>query len=352
MRIKNIVFIYLIFFNFTLSFETITELYIKTYLAKDIDTFSPEARLIIDENSMEDYELNLELIIDDDDSELDLARVKFYLDESDLELGRNRIGWGVGTNFNPSDIFNDKAFDSAFDPYYRKEGRDSIIYTKYFNNSNLQALYTFTQEKTILNMNDERSPDFAFKYKKNILDYDIELIFISKGEHLRYIGITEEADSIYGFNFKGDIPNSDFGIWNEMIYSEEENDIGAAFGIDLYFAEKFYFNLEYFRNYKGEDKKSEYDFTLLSLQENIGQNYLIPALKVEFTEKLSTYTYLMLNLDDNSLIIGDTMDYYYNDIISINFGLYYILGSEGSEYGYYSDEYGVINAGGSIKAEF
>lgn len=350
---KKIIFpLYLIICSLSFTYDTITELYLKGYLANNINIFTPEARVIIDDSSNEDYNLNLELALNDSDSKVDVAKIKFYFENSDLELGRNRIGWGVGTNFNPSDIFNDKPFDSAFDPYFRKEGRDSFIYTRYLDDSNIQAIYTFSSTKTISGLVDERKPDIGLRYKKYIFDFDTEFLYISKGEHKRFIGTTEKQDSLYGFNFKGNIPNTDFGIWNELIYSEEYSKAGTAFGIDTYFADKYYFNLEYYRNYRGENKKENYNPTLFSIQENVGQDYLIPALQIDFNEKFNTYTYAMINLNDSSFVIGDTMNYYYNDIISVNFGLYYQSGPEGSEYRYYSDEYGIINAGGTVKAVF
>lgn len=327
-------FAYDLNFDFTLRGEK----------SKEAEDTSIDGRLILNQAG-DDYSFLGEVLVDKTDVKIDLATLDIYMDKGVLSVGRRRIGWGAGSNFQPTDIFNTITLVSAIDPYFVKNGRDSISYTSYYlEEYPTEFIYAFETEY--------KGSDFGIKQKLYSGNFDLNAAYIHKDKEIfKDYDYEREEDNLFSINYMGNLPK-DFGVWFEGVYSQEEEDFAVATGIDRYFKEKFYFNLEYYRSLYGKDKKEEYNFVLTELLgEMVAKNYLIPTLVYEKDEKWTHSVFSFYNMDDNSYMIGESSQYFYNDYISFNGILAYQEGKDGSEYGMYREQIGNVVFQGSVKVQ-
>jgi hypothetical protein len=302
-------------------------------------------RITVKDYENEDYSFFLEYKFGEGADRIDAGQIKFIRSKIDLEIGRNRIGWGTGYNFNPTDIFNDVPLGSAYDPTFIKNGRDSIILTRYIGDNSLQGVYAAKDGSTI----DE---DFAFKYKTSFSDFDGDLLYIHKGERTTDWDELEKKDDIIGGDLSFSIPDLDYGIWLEGAYYLTRDDLVYILGIDNYFGEKYHVMLEYLYHGLGEDSEEDYNINRIFAEELAGKNYLMPSITYEYSEKTLVTGYLFMNMDDYSYSVGATFTYLYNDHIDISLIPFYINGKDGSEYGILANEVGKVGVNFIIRAVF
>ena len=327
---KLIILINLILFIPVFSYEIGGEIHIRSLVTEEDTDSDVEGRLLFSEE-WEGYSLEFDYKVNDDEQKIDMATVKFSEDTYDLNVGRNRFGWGLGYNFNPTDVFNKTPVASTYDSSFRKEGRDSLILTKYISNDSLAELvYAFSQ--------DDLDDDYGIRYRKNFTDTVVEGLVIRKGERGEFV--TQEEEVLVGWNLKGNIGDSDWGYWNEAVHSFREEYSEFVMGIDLFFMEKFYFNLEYYRNGRGESSKTDYNPLLAAQGELLAKNYLIPSVLYQKSEKWELGSYVILNMDDESFQVAFPINYYYTQDLVFEITPSYIYGKSGTEYGIYSDESG------------
>ncbi len=289
-----------------------------------------EGRVLFSEN-WEDYTLDFEYKAVDDESKIDIATVKFIGENYDFKVGRNRFGWGVGYNFNPTDIFNKVPIAAVYDSTFRKEGRDSLIWTAYISTDDLVELaYAFPQ--------DSMEDDYGIRYRKNFSETVVEGLYMNRGDRGELV--IQDDENLVGINLKGNIGDTGWGYWNEAIYSFEGAYPKFVIGVDRFFKEKFYFNLEYYRNGMGESSKEEYNQLLIAEGEPLGKNYLIPSLLYQYSEKMEFNPYTLINLDDGSFQIGVPVTYYYTQDLVLEVTTVYIYGKDSSEFWIYSQEAG------------
>lgn len=325
-----IFFINLIVANAT-NFRTELNLH-NTYMGKIGNAANINGKILFNFKGEKSYVLDGEYSFGDNANKIDMARIKFDFDKLVLEIGKNRIGWGVGYNFNPIDIFNSKPIGAAFDTNYLKDGRDSFIMTYYNDqNSNLQVIYAIKKNTDMAN------DEIGIKYKTFIKDFSVEGVLINKSKD-----ITEKKDLILGGTISGSIPKLDYGIWNESAYYIDQSKLKMVVGIDNYF-DKLYVNIEYYYNGFGENKKEIYNYNLAIYGKNLAQHYIVPSVKYDINEQLSLSGFDFLNLDDMSNILGGVLNYLYDDNLEISVTPYLLIGGDNTEYGMrklYAGSYG------------
>jgi len=111
-----------------------------------------------------------------------------------VRLGRQRINWGITTNWNPNDIFN--AYNFLDFDYEERPGVDGGRFQYIFNNS-------FNAEIAYANTGGKASSVAAVKYNLNKWGYDLQLITGWYNEHLT-LG-TGWAGNIKEAGFKGEL---------------------------------------------------------------------------------------------------------------------------------------------------
>jgi hypothetical protein len=237
-----------------------------------------------------------------------------------VTIGRQRISWGTGRIWNPTDLFN------PINPttFYKieKDGADAIS-TKIF-------LGNFTDLNLVFNPQTQLSEsNFGFRFRTNILQYDFSIM---SGRF--------DGRNVVGGDFAGNL--SEAGIRGEGIYyAPGQNNEKAFFkyilGIDYQFTSKFYALAEYHYNGEGKLKKAEYQLQRLMKGEilNLSKSYLAVSAMYNATPLLNLTFTNINNLVDGSSLFGFRGDYSLTENSYLDFGAQYFFGEKYSEYWYY-----------------
>lgn len=174
-------------------------------------------------------------------------------------VGRQRIAWGVGRVWSPTDLFN--PVNPANFGKIEKDGADAASLTYSFGNfTDLNLVYN-PQEKL-------NSSNAGFRLRTNFDKYDFALV-----------GGYFDKRIVAGGDFAGNF--FDAGIRGEGIISMNKDDLNNnytkfVFGIDNQFTSKLYALIEYQYNGEGASDKNNYD--LFGLIEgriiNLSRNYI------------------------------------------------------------------------------
>ncbi|MDN5304082.1 MAG: hypothetical protein PWP46_961 [Fusobacteriaceae bacterium] len=306
------------------------------------------------ENSLIDVEYSLYTENDSNNNKnnLDLARIKLVQNNIEVILGKTRLGWGQGFNFNPIDIFNETPAGAAFDSNYEKEARNSIIFNSYLqNDDSLQFVYAGNYDNGSIS----KDIEYGVRYKQFIFNTDFEFMYAKRGNETKPYETLVPSD-IYGASIKTTIPYINYGYWIEGNYSAADDVYTFITGIDNYFGQNYYFNIEYYQNGYGKSSKELYDsdndLTKIAYNIPIGTDYVIPSFRYEMNELFSTTFFSFVNINDNSFTIGNSSDYYYNNLLSFNFTEFFFVGEEGSEYYLTKSTYGDYGISLTVTAEF
>ncbi|TDT71595.1 hypothetical protein EV215_0973 [Hypnocyclicus thermotrophus] len=348
----------LIFFNGFATTSLKTKLTINNSKIKNLEsTSNSKAKFFLYnddfENSLIDIEYSLytENNSKNNKNSLDLARIKLVQNNIEIIFGKTRLGWGQGFNFNPIDIFNETPAGSAFDSNYEKEARNSITFTSYLqNDDSLEFVYAGNYNNNSIS----KDIEYGIRYKQFIFNTDFEFIYAKRGKELKPYETLIPSD-IYGASIKTTIPYINYGYWIEGNYSAADNIYTFITGIDNYFWENYYFNIEYYQNGYGKSDKNFYDnndLNKINYNIPIGTDYLIPSFKYEMNELFSTTFFSFININDRSFTIGNSSDYYYNDLISFNLTEFFFNGEKNSEYYLTKSTYGDYGISFTITADF
>ena len=130
----------------------------------------------------------------------------FLSDNLDLKIGRQRIAWGTGDQFNPTDNLNPYDVEDILD-FGRHQGSEAISLTWHFNNnSSLQGVYLPFFRPAALPLgkfSELLSPVPEFPSGLNLVGFDDHLI-------MPRLNLAEGASA--GMRFKGFAANFDFSL--------------------------------------------------------------------------------------------------------------------------------------------
>ena len=154
---------------------------------------------------------------------------RFYVDwvngQWEVRLGRQRVNWGIGTTWNPNDIFNAYNF-TDFD-YEERPGSDALRVKRYFG---------FASSAEIAVNAFDKKEDFIGAAKANFHTgtYDWQIL----------AGVVEEHLTIGG-GWAGNLGNASFkgeASWFYPLVDNLENSYAVTFGIDYTFENQLYIN--------------------------------------------------------------------------------------------------------------
>ena len=236
-----------------------------------------------------------------------------------LVIGRQRISWGTGRIWNPTDLFN--PINPATFYKTEKDGADAV--------SLKIAAGNFTDLNLVFNPQEKiNQSNFGFRFRTNLLEYDFSIISGRFDE--RYV---------LGGDFAGNLGEA--GVRGEGIYYFEQDEKKAfakfILGIDYQFTPKFYALAEYHYNGEGKTKKYEYEFNRLLKGEilNLSQSYLAVSAMYNASALLVLNFTNINNLIDGSSLFNLRGDYSLTENSYLDFGVQYFLGEKFSEYWYY-----------------
>lgn len=251
---------------------------------------------------------------------IDRLYFKQITDRLDLTIGRQRISWGTGRIWNPTDLFN-PVNPTSF-AKIEKDGVDAILAKFIMGN--------FTDLSFVLNPRDEwTGSDLGVRFRTNLEAYDLSVM-----------GGTFDDRLVLGGDFAGSILGA--GVRGEAIHSWSKTAGQPAFatfilGIDNQFTGEFYALAEYFFNGEGKERVQLYDLFALRSGSilNLGRQFvtvqgtylLHPLVSVS-----SGYTH---SLTDGSGFIMGSVTYSASEFFTCSTGGQLFRGDDFDEYWYY-----------------
>ena len=305
-------------------------------------------------------------------------------------MGRQLFSWGSGYSFNPTDIFNAKYIGAAFDPSYRRTGRDALVMSFYPSDSmSIELIGALPyhkehqmDEKTIIA--EKGQDDIGTRLKFNIVDFDIALSLVQVSKRNFNIisqnndpddgidsnntdnseddsnanndpnngnDLNEPWDYISGLSFKGSLPIVDWGIWSEGAYYHQQKEFEISAGLEFIY-DDIMANIEYYRNSFGHHNSKKYDQNLFLRGRSLARDYLIPSISYTYDERWMYQAFSFFNLNDQSLVVGILIEHLYNDMVQISLAPIFIEGKQNTEFGIQKGQLGSYGFGAIIKASF
>ncbi|MBI3898877.1 MAG: hypothetical protein HY308_11350 [Gammaproteobacteria bacterium] len=239
----------------------------------------------------------------------------------DVYLGRQRIAWGSGRLWNPTDLFN--PYNPTQLEREERVGVDAALVEKNFTALSRLSLAYAPQRNA--------SASRAVRYRTNFANTDVALM---AGEF--------RQSRVVGFDLAGRIGNA--GVYGEVAHTRPEGQDAftrAVLGTEYAFANTLTIGAEYYWNGEGTTQESRYDFARLFDGEiqNVAKYYLGAHLKYDLTPLLRWENYLILNRDDASYFFAPTLVYSLTHEWDVAIGTQRFGGGSGSEYGGVHDVY-------------
>jgi hypothetical protein len=237
-----------------------------------------------------------------------------------IVIGRQRVSWGTGRVWNPTDLFN------PINPasYYKieKDGADAVSAKYAFGNFTDLNLVFNPQEKI-------KNSNYGFRFRTNYSEYDISLM-----------GGYFDRQIVGGLDFAGNL--FDAGVRGEGIISvnkdsTEDRFVKFILGIDNQFTPELYTLMEYHFNGEGKTDKSAYDFLRLANGEiqNLNRNYICLSGVYQINALTNITVTDISNLNDGSGFVNLMLSFAAKEFLTLNLGSQITYGSEKSEYWYY-----------------
>ena len=244
-------------------------------------------------------------------------------------VGRQRISWGSGRIWNPTDLFN-PINPASFDKI-EKDGADAVSFKYYIGDfTDVQVVYN----PRLARGQRDGAPDapdssnYAARFRTNVDEFDLSLM-----------GGYFDRRTIVGGDFAGNL--FDAGVRGEAVWSPANDDRDAyvrfLLGADYQFTSRLYAVIEYLHNGEGTTNVEHYDiyrlFTgeILNLSTDylyLGGTYLLHPLVVGNFGVTS-------GLSDGSGFVTAGATWSTSDNSSLSIGALLPFGAEKSEYWLY-----------------
>lgn len=244
------------------------------------------------------------------------AFATLYLGSAEVTVGRQRIAWGTGFAWNPTDLLN--PFNPAAIELDEKEGVDAVHVSLPFGAlSRLEAVYAPGRG--------ELEPSFALRVGHNLGGYDFSVM----GGAFRNVGTV-------GGDFVGYLGGA--ALRGEFAYTWSDtarNFLRAVVNLDYNFAFDLYTVVEFYYNGQGAARKEDYDLRqlLTGLSFNLARFYVAVSAVKTVTPLLQVGVYDLLNLVDGSTLLGPTVTYSLATNLEFSASTYFFLGPDDSEFG-------------------
>lgn len=233
----------------------------------------------------------------------------------DMHLGRQRIAWGSGRMWNPTDLFN--PYNPAQIERDERTGVDAVLVEKNF--SALSRLsFAYAPQRNA-------PASRAVRYRSNFAQTDMALM------------AGEFSDSrIAGFEFAGRI--GDAGVYGEAAHTRPgagDAFVRSVLGAEYAFENTLTIGAEYYLNGEGTTQRSRYDFVRMFAGEiqNVAKHYTGAHLRYDVTPLLRSENHLILNHDDASRFFAPSLVYSLTSNWDASAGVQLFGGDADSEYG-------------------
>ncbi|HEY9164612.1 MAG TPA: hypothetical protein VIS48_00460 [Candidatus Kryptonia bacterium] len=239
-------------------------------------------------------------------------------------VGRQRISWGTGRVWNPTDVFN--PINPANFGKIEKDGADAASMKFYLGQlTDIQLVYNAEYHF--------KYSDYAARFRTNVVGYDFSIMTGYVDKRLDF-----------GGDFAGDVGGA--GVRGELLTSNDEFGNGSYYvkwilGSDYQFTDKLYGLIEYYHNGQGSLDKSQYDLSGLFSGAilNLAKDYFVISGSYQLTPLLTVTLSSNSNFNDGSGYVAGTLSYSTSDNSSVAVGMLYTYGSQLAEYWYYPRDY-------------
>jgi hypothetical protein len=247
----------------------------------------------------------------------DRAYAKFYLTEANVTVGKQRIAWGSGYIWNPTDVFNPFVLSFAV-----KEEEET----------NVEAVRVEIPLGTAENIDcfaltnaDLTTSKKGLKVKGNFGLFDIAMSYVDLGRSATQLGIDMVGEA-FGFGLRSELAFKAPMIGNKYIQ--------AVLGADYTLDNGAGINLEYFHNGGGQNNKNNYDWVSLAQGTiaQVGSDYLFFSINKAVDELTEVRLSLITNLNDLSYIIYPVYSMNVAQNIDVSLEAMLIGGQRGSEF--------------------
>ncbi len=237
----------------------------------------------------------------------------------DISIGRQRIAWGSGRIWNPTDLFN--PLNPTTFSKIEKDGVDAA--------SVKLTLGTLSDAILVFNPQRNNSSNYAIRIRTNYGEFD-------------FAGVAGYFDQrvIVGGDIAGNLFEA--GVRGEMILSMKKDSPSHCFakaiiGADYQWTRDLYTLVEYHKNGEGEIDPAKYNVSKLSTGEvlNVGTDYLAVSVSYLIHPLVTTSVTCTGNLHDKSTYVALSAVYIPDDDISITIGGQLFTGDQLDEYWYY-----------------
>jgi hypothetical protein len=250
---------------------------------------------------------------------IDRLYLRQWFGLGDLTLGRQRIAWGTGRIWNPTDLFN--PLNPVTFAKIEKDGVDAAVLKMH-----LASLTDFT---IVVNPeNDWRATNIGVRFRTNVAEFDLSSML---GEFRKRV--------ILGGDFAGNF--FDAGLRGEGIYvfprDNRQAFIRFILGADYQFNPDLYGLVEYQYNGEGAETRAAYD--LIALAEgriqNVARNYAVVQGSYLLHPLVTASLSYTRNVDDASGFAGIVVSYAATSEFAVALGAQIFVGEELTEYWYY-----------------
>ena len=252
-----------------------------------------------------------------DELVLDRAYVKIYLPQADITVGRQRIAWGAGYIWTPTDAFNPFSLAFAVDEEQEAES-DAVRGEIPLGEVSGIDTYVVTSQKW-------EEAKKGIRARTNVGLYDLSLSYVDLGSGSYQLDF-DSAGELFDLGVRAEIA---------LIFpSNADSYVQGILGGNYSFENGWGIDMEYYYNGIGQSDKDDYDWIgLYSGNINqLGRDYVYFGLNKLLDEITNVRFSLITNLNDLSFIFYPT--YSRNIFQNIDLSLEALLmgGEDGSEY--------------------
>lgn len=238
----------------------------------------------------------------------------------DVVVGRQRIAWGTGRIWNPTDLFN--PLNPTSFAKIEKDGVDALQMKFH--------LGSFTDLALVVNpQNGWHTSNVGFRFRTNVNEYDFSLV----GGYFndRIVAGTDFAGNLFDAGVRGE------GIVSVAPTHPDSNFAKFIVGVDYQFTSKLYALLEYHFNGEGTTDKMSYELARLIEGDilNLGRQYVTISGSYLIHPLVTLMLSLTSNMVDGSQFIGASISFSVEENVMLAVGGQLFRGDDFTEYWYY-----------------
>lgn len=263
---------------------------------------------------------------------IDRLYIKFPISSVDVILGKQRIAWGSGIIFRPTDSFNKP---NPLSLSGRKEGVNALV-AKVFVGDLSAVDFIIAPANVSPYIDDEISPEYL-KYSKFASRFTFNKFRTDVAFSYQYDGGAQ--NHTYGLDMKGDVVLG-YHIETVFINSRDKSVENmkklwrSVLGLDYSFQGKWFLVGEYLYNGSGEAKETELDESSFSLLEEFKyKHYLFSQVSYQHDILLWANVFLLWNMVDKSFILSPGISYSLFQNTNLDLYCQVFFGDDTDEYG-------------------